>query len=155
MGVLWSPESPFAKEAAKWEQDYSQFGPPGRPRVFEEFPKRMYKAGRKEKSGVPVIIDAIDVESEQQQRNMESRGYRFGQDAALEAMHEADNAISALAANRAFNDRKMSPKAQAEAAEADASTSRHLPEIPALPVKRSVGRPSKKKQQEEPANVTD
>lgn len=138
MSVQWSQESAYAKEARQWEMDFSQYGPPGRPRIFEEFPKRLYKAGRKEKSGVPVILDAIDVENAQQEANMQSRGYRFGQDAALEALHASDNAVSKLAANRAFNDRKMSPKAQAEAAEVDESTSRHLAEIPALPITHRV-----------------
>jgi hypothetical protein len=147
MGVAWSQESPFAVEAAKWEMDYSMYGPPGRPRAqigYQEYPKTLSLAGRNGQ-GVPRIIETVVVESAQQQANYESRGYRAGQDKALEALHAKDFEVAELAANRAFLEKRMSPAARAEAAEADESTSAHLPAIPETPLKprKRAGRPRK------------
>lgn len=144
MAVYHPPETAYGKEIWKWDHSVTEQNPHSgefgmRPDSFQEFPKRLYKAGRNH-AGVPVIVDAHDVENEQQEANMRSRGYYFGQDKALEALHAADQEMSVLAANRAFTDRRMTPQAQAEAQAVDESTSTHLAEIPAAPIKRRQAR---------------
>lgn len=142
--ILHSPESEFAKESVKWESQASALGPGLRPYVYQEYPKALYKAGRSA-TGVPIIIDRYDVESAVQEANLRSRGYHQGQDVALAALHAADQEAAVQAANRAFNDQRMSPQARAEADAADARTSSHLAAIPETPIKpkRKGGRPRK------------
>lgn len=129
MPVLYSPESAYAKEAVKWEGQYSQYGPPGRPFTFAEFPKRLYRASRPATGG-KVTFEGLDVADEDEQRNMQSRGFCIGQDVALDALQREEFSIAQASAERAFSDRRMSDKAQREADEADARTAAHLPEIP-------------------------
>lgn len=61
---------------------------------------------------------------------------------ALDRMNAEEDALSEAAALRHSDDAHMSPAALAEAAEVDATTIRHLPEIPIAP-KRGRGRPRK------------
>lgn len=132
--LLISPDGDEAKERVKWEAHPTAFGPPGRPYVYQAYPKMLYRAGRNP-SGVPTIIDSYVVESETQEANLKSRGYCEGQDAALAYLHAADQEAAVLAANRAYSDRSMSPQAQAEAAAIDSRSSSHLPVIPEQPRK--------------------
>jgi len=139
--ILHSPDSEYAKEMVKWESQASVLGPGLRPYVYHEYPKRLYKAGRTP-TGVPAILDAIEVGSAVQEANLRSRGFHPGQDVALAALHAADQEAAVLAANRAFTDRRMSPQAQAEADAIDRMTSDHLAVIPEQP-KKPRGRPKK------------
>src|SRR5437773_7615143 len=116
--ILHSPDSEEAKERVKWEALPTAFGPGLRPYVYREFPKWLHKAGRTP-DGRPTIIDAQLAESDVQEANLLSRGFREGQEAALALLHETDREVARLAANRAYTDRSMSPQAQAEAAAAD------------------------------------
>jgi hypothetical protein len=144
MAVLHSPESDYAKEMRKHEAQHTPFGPGERPYVYQPFPTRMYKAGRSD-AGPVVIVDALDAANDTEQRNLESRGYvAGGQGAAMDAFHAGDAEIAKLAANRAHQERTMSPAAQREAAAADDATMDHLPVIPETPIKRR-GRPAKQK----------
>ena len=61
---------------------------------------------------------------------------------ALDRMEREEDALSDAAALRHADDARMSPAALAEAAAVDATTIRHLPEIPIAP-KRGRGRPRK------------
>jgi hypothetical protein len=82
----------------------------------------------------PLRFDREDAESDVQRENCERRGFVYGgQGAAVEAYDAQQTEFAALAANRAYSDRKMSPEAQREAAAVDESASKHLPVIPELP----------------------
>jgi hypothetical protein len=149
MSVIHTPESEFAKEMIKWEAQRTELGPGLRPYVFQEYPKMLSKAGRV--GGVPAIVDQQIAASEVQEANLLSRGFRAGQDEALKYLHASDQDAALQAANRAFQDKRMSAQAQAEAATVDEATSRHLGEIPRLPVKprNKGGRPKKVRPTEE------
>lgn len=142
MAVVYSQDSAFAREMAKWEATHTQYGPPGRPYTYQPYPTRMYRAERVE--GRSQIAEAATANDEHEQRNLESRGFVVGgQQAALDALAEREQEVAVLAANRAYNDRRMSDKAQAEAAQAEAAAGiRHVAEIPETPIKRR-GRPAK------------
>jgi hypothetical protein len=135
MAILNSPETEEAKERVKWEAQSTAFGPGQRPYEYREYPKMLSKAGRNA-SGVPIIVDTTEVQSETQEANLRSRGYHPGQETALAALHAADQEAAILAANRAYSDRRMSPQAQAEADAIDRQTAAHLPVIPERPIKR-------------------
>jgi hypothetical protein len=141
LAVLHSPESDYAKEMRKHESQHTQFGPGERPYVYREFPCRMYKAGR-DAAGRPSIVDAQDAHSEAEVRNFESRGFvAGGQGKAIDALHAGDTEIAKLAANRAAQERTMSPAAQREAAAHDDATDEHVPVIPETPIKRRGRKP--------------
>jgi hypothetical protein len=132
MPLAYTPESAYAKERVKWESQHTSLGPPGRPYEYQEYPKRLYKAGRI--NGItPGIVEAINVESEVEERNMRSRGFCVGQDKAIEAFHASEQALAEGAANRAFHDRRLSAPAQREAAAADAASPHHVAEVPEKP----------------------
>lgn len=145
MPVEWGQESEYSKEVRKWNSTHTQFGPPGRPYVFQEYPIRMYLAGRNDK-GQSDVLDAQTAESEVERRNFESRGFRAGKAAAFEALTAREFDAAQLAAERNYVERTMSDKAQAEAASANAAAgARHLASVPETPIvrRRSVGRPKK------------
>lgn len=137
--VTLSQNSPYAQELCKWEAHYTQYGPPGRPYEYHPYPTRMYKATRPSQGGV--AFEGQDAENDAERARLERDGYIYGgQAAALAALERRETEIAELAANRAFNDRRMSDKAQAEAAATDDTTIRHLAEIPRTPIKKR-GRP--------------
>lgn len=139
--ITFSPQSEYAKEMAKWEAHHTQYGPPGRPYVFREYPAMLYKPTRDAMG--KVSFESRLANDENERADLERLGFvHGGQGKALEALEAREFEVAELAANRAFNDRKLSPEAQAEAARIDASTSQHLAEIPEAPVKRR-GRPRK------------
>jgi hypothetical protein len=142
MGVMYSPDSDYAKERRKWETTHTEFGPPGKAAVFTEFPKMVYRAKRKP-SGGPPDIEHFIVNDEQEQRNMLSRGYVQGPDKAVEALEQQERGLATAAAERAYTDQRMSPRAQAEAEAVDESTSQHVGSIPETPIRRGPGRPRK------------
>jgi hypothetical protein len=130
VGVFYAPETPFAKERTKWETGHTEFGPPGKPPyVFQPFPEMMYKATRDAMGRVS--FEGIVAEDETEQRNLQSRGFvGGGRGAAIAALEAQEGEIAKLAANRAFNDRRLSEKAQAEAESLDILSDAHMPEIP-------------------------
>lgn len=138
MPVEYGSQSEYAKEMRKWNSNYSEFGTPGRPYAFQEFPKRLYKADRVD--GKIVIVDQANARDEQDVLNLLSRGFVEGGPAkAFEAIERQQTAHGELAAEREYEIRhgKLSEQAVAEvrAVEAEAG-SVHVPEIPRTPVKR-------------------
>lgn len=146
MPVIHAPESAYAKEMARWEAHYTQYGPPGRPWGSPngpggEFPKMIYKATR-QPDGTRVLDNFI-VQNLDEQRNMESRGYHDGQQLALDALDREHTEHGKLAAELNAEARKMSPQAAQEIAAAqEAHGLRHMPTMPEAPKKRR-GRPAK------------
>lgn len=138
MPVVIVPGSAHATEVLKWEfADYRIGDDPGGrgPRVFVEFPKMLYLAGRNDRNQIAILKDFI-VGDEDEQRRMESRGYRAAQEAALEAYEGHELEVAKLAANRAFHERTMSASARAEAAAVDDNTAGHVAEISETPIRR-------------------
>ena len=136
MPVVHVPESNFSIEMRKWEAHHTVYGPPGRPYAYAPYPTRMYKVARQADGAR--TFEAETANDEHEQRNLESRGFVVGgQQAALDAFDAQEQAVAVLAANRAYNDRNMSEKAQAEIAAAEASAgARHLAEIPEKPKRK-------------------
>jgi hypothetical protein len=147
-GIRHSPAEPYSMELAKWEtrplpdgsvtqemiDDARREGVHHGAFEYREFPKMLYKATQTP-NGIKLTDQQI-VDSLVQQRNLESRGFRASQEEALQVVEDANQAAAVGAAERAFSDRKMSAKAQAEAEALDHSTSRHLGEIPEAPIKK-------------------
>src|SRR6185436_5532061 len=115
MGVVLPPETNYAKEMSKWEAYPSQYGPGKRPYAFQEFPKRMYKAGRPTTHKIE-IIDAQTARDEDQERNLLSRGFHFGQDKAIAAIEHEQTVHGEEAARMNFDIKhgRISEKAAAE-----------------------------------------
>lgn len=135
MGVVYTPDSAYAKEAVKWEATHTSYGPPGRPYEYREYPKRVYKAldaqGRE--------FESVEVTDENEERNLLSRGFCVGQDNAVAAFLAGQTSVAEAAANRAYHEQRMSEKARAEAQAYDASTPDHVPVIPEKPFRRKPG----------------
>lgn len=143
MGVVLPPETAYAKEMSKWEAYPSQYGPGKRPYTFQEFPKRLYLAGRPTTNKIE-IIDAQTARDEQEERNLLSRGFCVGQDAAIKAIEKQQTEHGIAAAERNFDIKygRISDKAAAEVRTAESEVSGHLPEVPRTPI-RKRGRPAK------------
>lgn len=130
---------------AKWEMGWSPYGPPGRPREVyghDQWPAMFYKMKRSTTNGDFITEHYISAADEQEARNLESRGYRQGQLAAIEFVKEQEQAVAVAAAERAYADRNLSDKAKAEAQQADDAVSGHLGAVPVTPI-RKRGRPAK------------
>lgn len=143
MSVVVVPGTPYAEEIRKWEYaDFKIGDDPGLrgPRVYQEFPKMLYKAGRNERNQIALIGREI-AEDAEHERRLNSRGFVFGPAEAIEEAERQEREVAKLAANRAYQERTMSESARAEAEAYDASVSGHVAEIPEAPKKR--GRPRK------------
>jgi hypothetical protein len=140
MSVLWSPDSSYAAERRKWETTHTEFGPPGRAAVFTEFPIMIYRASRPSSGGATPILEHVIVDNAQQEENMRSRGFVRGPDHAVQMLEQQERELAQAAAERAYQDKRMSEKAQAEAATVDESTINHVGAIPETPIKRRVRR---------------
>lgn len=143
MPVITAPGTKYAEEVLKHEfDDFRIGGERGRrgPRVFKEFPKMLYKAGRNDVGKVE-ILETHTVGDEDEQRNLQSRGFHVTQEAALEGFNAEARDLAKLAANRAYQERTMSDTARAEAQAYELSQDDHVAEIPEAPKKR--GRPKK------------
>lgn len=141
MAVVYSPESGYAKERRAWEAHHTQFGPPGRPYTFQEYPARMYRVTRKS-DGTRTHEGQTATDAEDQRR-WESRGFVAGGiEAAYAAADRDDQYIGKLAAERAYDvaHGKLSERAAAEVAAHEAAAgARHLADIPETPVRRKPG----------------
>lgn len=107
------------------------------PYIYQEYPKMLYKAHRAD-GGPKVDLDSSGtriVHSEGEERSALASGWHDGQEAAIQAIHDEDQNFAKLAAERAAQERRMSAKAQAEAAAVDESTIQHVPSIPETPIK--------------------
>ena len=128
----------YAKEMRKWESYPSKFGAPGRPYVFKAFSKALYRF--KWESGKDIVLDEMFfVQSEDEQRNMESRGFHATQELAVAAIEAEHTEHGKLAAERNYEIQhgRISEKAAAEvrAAEAEHGAT-HLPSVPVKPVRK-------------------
>lgn len=140
MPVVIVPGTPHAAEVLKWEYDTFAIGDErGKrgPRLHVEYPKMLYKAGRNAKNQIDVIAHEIAGDADEEAR-LQSRGFHLGQQAALDAAERDEREVAKLAANRAFQDRKLSESAQAEAAAYEASVPEHVAEVPTA---KKRGRP--------------
>ena len=138
MPVLHSPESEFAKERVKWEAYPTSMGPGLRPYIKREYPQVLYLAGRVD--GSLVITETVTVESLTAASCHLNAGFLPDPLSAIEAVHGRELEIAKLAANRAYHEQRMSPKAQAEAAQAESEASGHLVSVPVTPIKRAYRR---------------
>lgn len=149
MAIVITPESPLGIELAKWNVK----------RPFSPFPRMLYFA-RKRSDGVMSIGETDDrlfggqpgaaeaftstcqmtVSSEQEMNRFMEMGWRQTPAEAIERFNAKEKHISDTAAHRAYEDRLMSEKAQAEVAAYEASVEEHVAE---MPEKRKVGRPRK------------
>lgn len=126
----------YATEMAKWEMFHSVYGPPGRPFEQRAYPALMYRAARPSAGGGAVYTH-VRVGDDAERERAERQGYVWGGPGkALEALEQQEFQYAELAANRHFTERRMSEKAQQEAAAADESTIKHLPAIPETPIRR-------------------
>lgn len=144
-----TPNSPEGRERAKWEQDFDnpfQIRPLPReqggryPRVHQDYPKAMYKAGRPDHANLKIVDFQLAADA-QAEAVLEGQGYRWGQQAALDHAKACDVEHAKLAAERHWQEAKMSPKAQAEAQAVDQETVYHVPMIPETPIKRRGRKP--------------
>lgn len=124
-------EQRASDERKKWEKPYK----------FEPYPKMLYR-GIAAKPGWDYCTVAN--EREEQEKIDNGEGWRPTMGEAIAHFEKLGADIGTAAAERAAADRKMSAKAQAEAATADAaSDGHHLAEIPETPVKRHSGKVKK------------
>src|SRR5262245_5489440 len=135
MPVLHDPNTNYAKELWKWENPRSLRHPDTgergmRPDSFEPYPAMLYLITGKN----PWRYESHTVHDEQEQRNLESRGYvAGGLQAACKEYDRRQQANAVAAAERNAQDRTMSESAKSERDLVEQSHSRHLPEItPAL-----------------------
>jgi len=144
-GIVHNPATPYSRERAKFEMDYSPFGPPGRPRAqvgYQAFPAMFYKMKRSATNGDFIVEHYQQATTEAEARNLESLGYRNGQPEAIAYVESLEKLVAQAAAERAYRDRNMGERARAEADAADSATSQHLGEVPVTPIRRP-GRPRK------------
>lgn len=142
--IVIPQNTPYAEEMRKHEAHFTQFGAPGRPYVFQEWPKRVYKAVRAERGGV--TYEGFTVHDETEALNMRSRGYYTSQTEAFEALEREQTEHGKLAAERNYEiaQGRISEKAASEVRAAEAAYgARHLPAVPETPVRRRPGRPRK------------
>lgn len=143
MAVIIAPGTKYADEVLEHEFDDFRIGTEkGKrgPRVFQEFPKMVYKAGRNAVGKIEILEHQV-VADEEEQRNLQSRGFSVTQEGALEGFQADDRELAKLAANRAYQERTMSDAARQEAQDYESSVDAHVAEIPEAPKKR--GRPAK------------
>lgn len=132
--------SQHARELKKWDLPMRQGGM--RPDVPLEYPRMAYKA-TKNAVGKAVVDDSLECQriarDAEEYARMVADGWCESPKLALDAFELEQQAIGQAAAERAYSDRRMSPMAQREAAEADAQSKGHLPEVPEQ--RRGPGRP--------------
>lgn len=129
-----SQASEYAKEMRKWEAHHTKYGPRGRPYVFREYPKLLYKCEHVAGQGIQVI-DKYQVNDSDQERNLNSRGF-YELKKAYEQAEKQQTEFGTLAAERNFEIARgrISAKAAAEVRAAEAEHgSRHLPEVTEKP----------------------
>lgn len=168
-GTLPNPTSNFSKEMAKFEQFPSQYGSPGNPYRYREFPRMVYRAELWK--GKPVCMAApvdpyefpraeelqraedqarrftercqLIVKDEAELQKARENGYRDTPDEAVAYLTGRQRAEGQAAAERHYADRNMSESAKAEAKAEEArifsEQGRQTGEIPA----KRRGRPRK------------
>jgi len=154
-GARIAPESSMGKELLKWERP-SNYRPESNP-----YPKMLYRAQHRQdgRRSVGEVLDSLcggyqgaaeqwsrrcqlTVNNDYEKQRAYEQGWRDTPQEALEYLEARDNAISTATAERHAADARMGELAQREAAAADQTTLKHLPEIPEKPIRRR-GRPRK------------
>ena len=131
-----NPASGYAVEMRKWESGYTQYGPPGRPYVYAEYPREMHLAGHPEgRPGKIVLTDSRPVHNDEERTALEGAGYRATPQEAVEAQQDRDREMARAAAESNFDDRRMSAAAREERDEVEASTAVHVAEVPRTPIR--------------------
>ncbi|HEX6038914.1 hypothetical protein [Longimicrobium sp.] len=143
-------KSNYEKEVERWNTPRSQGGM--RPDTFQAFPVMVYRARRPERGGPYLVIDPREeawsmgncatARNEEELDRYLRQGWQRTPGEAIEHANREDERIANEAAARAHSDRRLSEKAKGEAAEADAETADHLPEIPEKPVVRRGRKPA-------------
>lgn len=116
------------KELKRWNAPY----------VYREFPKMLYR-GTTTTAGRFTLEDRT-VANEAEETLAADYGWMPNPERAREVEVRRQEAVGVAAAERAWADRQMSASAQVEAAQADAASARHVPEV-----KRRPARSHKKK----------
>ncbi len=142
MAVVFPPETEYAKEMRRHNAYPSEFGPAGRPFVYHEFPKMLYKAARNA-AGKIELAEHFKVNSELEERNMLSRGFHVGPDNAVAAIEREQQVHGELAAEREYAIRhgRHSEAAVREIRTAEAEHKGHMPVMPETPIKRRGRKP--------------
>ncbi len=123
-------DTAYAKEMRKHEGQYSQYGPPGRPYQYREYPSMLYKPTRAKDSG-DVTYEAVQADDDRDRERWERQGFIYGgKGAALAHLERQEFEMAELAANRAVTDQRMGELARDEADRVDSRTIQHLPVIP-------------------------
>ena len=137
MSVLYAPDSPYAKERAKWEGTHTEVGPPGRLYVKRDYPMLLHRAGPPAGGlGAPEIVETQLVESAREMESYRSRGFRPTPLEALDGYEKQQFEFAELAAERNADMRRAGEKAKAEVAAAEAAAGmNHLPTIPETPIR--------------------
>jgi hypothetical protein len=159
-GVMYPATSAYAKELRKFER-----GPDYNPKNHP-FPKMLYHA-QERPDGLPSVAETQDsifggapgaaehftatcqrvVNDEAEMARAIADGWRETQAQAMESAHARHFELAKQTAHRKWDDRNMSPAAQAEVAAIEEDFEDHLPEIPEQPRRRGrpVGRKNKPK----------
>lgn len=112
----------YAKEMNRWNQPY----------VYREFPKMLFRGATTTAGRVTVEQRIVATDGEQEQAGRD--GWRSNPQVAQDEETRRQEAIGTAAAERAYTDRQLSGRAQAEAAAADqAAGAKHLGEIKERP----------------------
>jgi hypothetical protein len=106
------------KELKKWNAPYR----------YREFPKMVFRGATTSTGRVEYVTRVVDSASEETEAH--EAGWVNHPQTALEVETARQAAIGTAAAERAWDDRHLSPAAQAEAAGIDATQLRHVPEMP-------------------------
>lgn len=137
--ILRDPKSPEAQERRKFEAQYSEFGPPGRPYVKRDYPMMLHKAGRPSGGmGGPIIVEHQEVGSEREADAYRSQGFRPTPLEALEVWESQQFEYAELAAERNHDvlvRNRHSEAAQREISVAESQAVDHLPSVPTTPIK--------------------
>jgi hypothetical protein len=141
MGVIYPPETEYAKERQRWEAQGSEIGPGLRPYVFRPYPAMVFKAGRPENGmGAHVIVESRVAESEKDFDNWRHLGFRMTPLEAIELVDAQQLECATLAAELNHEQKnKLSERASVEVDIARAShtgISRHMPMVPETPIKK-------------------
>ena len=151
-GAKVSTESHLGKELLKWERP-ADYRPENHP-----YPKMLYRAKHRP-DGRRSVMETVDsvvggypgaaeqwsrqcqltVQDDYEKQRAYEQGWRDTPREAIELLEQRDNVVSTATAERHASDLRMSEKAQAEAAAADQTTLKHLPEIPETKVRRKPG----------------
>lgn len=141
MPVEHGTASRYAQEMRRWNAHHSEFGPPGKPYRFEEWPKLVYRAERV--GGVVKIVETRRVGNEDEELKANGLGFRFAQQDALDLIAKEQLVHGTLAAEREWEIRhgRLSAGAVEEVrAVEDAAGAVHVPVMPEGP-KKARGRP--------------